>query len=298
MGISVDWGAADTASLIAVPKSDDDKYSRGVLGIITGSAQYPGAAVLGVDAALHTGVGMVRYLGDERATILVLQRRPEAVPAPGPVQAWLVGSGMAAAARAATHQGTAQHLQTALASGNPMVIDAGALDLFGRASGPVIITPHFRELARMLGSTAESIAQDPGEAAWRAAQTLGVTVLLKGHRTHLAAADGTRLVTASAPAWLATAGSGDALGGILGALVASHSVRVAVEAGLLARLGATAAVIHALAARRANPGGPFTILQLIDQLPAVIAELLAGRAARDDGEGRSLDLARKPGETG
>ncbi|CAN5460940.1 hypothetical protein BH10ACT4_BH10ACT4_05420 [soil metagenome] len=58
------WTPHDAAGLIAVPVPDDDKYSRGVLGVVTGSASYPGAAVLGVEAALHTGVGMVRYLCD------------------------------------------------------------------------------------------------------------------------------------------------------------------------------------------------------------------------------------------
>ena len=91
--------ADDAVAQIAVPVESDDKYSRGVLGIITGSDQYPGAAVLGVDAALHTGVGMVRYLGGERASTLVLQRRPEAVAGEGRVQAWLIGSGMDHAAR-------------------------------------------------------------------------------------------------------------------------------------------------------------------------------------------------------
>ena len=99
MSTFTQWTPREAARLIEVPVPDDDKYSRGVLGVITGSAAYPGAAVLGVDAALHTGVGMVRYLGDERATTFVLQRRPEAVTATGRVQAWLVGSGMDAALR-------------------------------------------------------------------------------------------------------------------------------------------------------------------------------------------------------
>ena len=73
------FSAADAGQCIAVPSSADDKYSRGVLGIITGSARFPGAAVLGVEAALHTGVGMVRYLGPRNAARLVLQRRPEVV---------------------------------------------------------------------------------------------------------------------------------------------------------------------------------------------------------------------------
>jgi ADP-dependent NAD(P)H-hydrate dehydratase / NAD(P)H-hydrate epimerase len=57
------FGRDDAAAWIAAPADDDDKYSRGVVGFVTGSARYPGAAVLGVEAALRTGVGMVRYLG-------------------------------------------------------------------------------------------------------------------------------------------------------------------------------------------------------------------------------------------
>jgi len=265
------WTPGDAARLIARPAADDDKYSRGVLGVVTGSAAYPGAAVLGVDAALHTGVGMVRYLGDERATTFVLHRRPEAVAAPGRVQSWLVGSGMDAALRDTT---TADRLGAALESGLPIVVDAGALDLLDRATGPVIITPHFRELSKVLGESAEDIARDPSDAAMRAAQTLGVTVLLKGHNSYIAAPDGTRLVASSAPAWLATAGAGDALGGILGALVATHWQQIATDSSLLAQLGATASVIHGLAASTASAGGPFTILDLIGAVPTVIAELL------------------------
>src|SRR3954468_6457578 len=87
------FGPDDAAAWIAVPGPDDDKYSRGVLGVVTGSPRYPGAAALGVDAALPAGVGMVRYLGAGRPTRLVLQHRPEAVTADGRVQAWLLGSG-------------------------------------------------------------------------------------------------------------------------------------------------------------------------------------------------------------
>src|SRR5436190_19901418 len=93
------FGPAEAATRIAVPGVDDDKYSRGVTGFVTGSARFPGAAVLGVEAALHTGVGMVRYLGPGRPTRLVLQRRPEAVTASGRVQAWVLGSGQDAADR-------------------------------------------------------------------------------------------------------------------------------------------------------------------------------------------------------
>lgn len=271
MNSFTEWTLTDTAIHIAVPDKSDDKYSRGVLGVVTGSAEYPGAAVLGVEAALHTGVGMLRYLGPERAADFILHRRPETVTAAGRVQAWLLGSGMDAKSRDAA---TAGRLETALNQGLPTVVDAGALDLIGRATGPVLITPHFGELARVLGVAKEHIAADPASAAERAVERLGVTVLVKGHTTYIAAPDGTRLTTSFAPTWLATAGAGDALGGIVGALVATHAELIAADPGALARLAATAAVIHGLAAEAASAGGPFTILDLVGAVPGVIATLL------------------------
>ncbi|MBK4347429.1 ADP-dependent NAD(P)H-hydrate dehydratase [Lacisediminihabitans changchengi] len=266
-----EWTPADAGRHIRVPVADDDKYSRGVLGVVTGSAEYPGAAVLGVEAALHTGLGMLRYLGPARASDFVLQRRPETVTAPGRVQAWLLGSGQDAAVR---DPETASRLDVALHQGLPTVIDAGALDLVERSGGPTIVTPHFGELARIVDASKEQVAANPAAWAVRGAEALGVTVLLKGHSTYVAAPDGTRIVAASAPAWLATAGAGDALGGILGALVATHGDDIAADSGALARLGATASVIHGLAAKRASAGGPFTIVDLIRAVPATIADLL------------------------
>jgi hydroxyethylthiazole kinase-like uncharacterized protein yjeF len=266
-----EWTSAHAAAHIRVPGIDDDKYSRGVLGVVTGSAEYPGAAVLGVEAALHTGVGMLRYLGPERAADFILHRRPETVTAPGRVQAWLLGSGMDASTR---DPETAGRLEVALGQKVPVVLDAGALDLIGRATGPLLITPHFGELARVLGIAKNDIASDPAAAADRAVEQLGVTVLLKGHITYIAAPDGTRLTASVAPSWLATAGAGDALGGIVGALVATHAELVANDSGALARLAATASVIHGLAAQAASNGGPFTILDLVHAVPGVIAGLL------------------------
>ena len=257
-----DWTPDDAARLIAVPGPGDDKYSRGVLGVVTGSDQYPGAAVLGVEAALRTGVGMVRYLGPPHATTLVLQRRPEAVASDGRVQAWLLGSGMD---HAALDTGP---LHRALDQGLPTVLDGGALELFERATGPVVITPHAGELARLLGVARETIDE---QAAITASQQLGVAVLLKGHRSY-AVGGAARLVASSAPSWLATAGAGDALAGILGALVATHSVE---SLDTLAELAATASVIHGLAAERASAGGPLTILDLAREVSPTIAGLLA-----------------------
>ena len=267
-----EWTDDDTRAQIAVPTASDDKYSRGVLGVITGSTQYPGAAVLGVEAALHTGVGMLRYLGPGRATRLVLQKRPEVVTETGRVQAWLVGSGQDAGSR---DQATATRLIDALAQGLPTVIDAGALDLLDGATGPVVVTPHYGELARVLSASKSDIASDPATWAQRAAEKLGVTVLLKGANTYIADPTGPRFVVRSSVPWTATAGAGDALAGILGALVATHSEEVTSDAGRLAQLAAGAAALHAAAAGRASAGGPFAILDLATAVSAVVRGLLA-----------------------
>jgi hydroxyethylthiazole kinase-like uncharacterized protein yjeF len=263
--------AADAARFIAVPRDDDDKYTRGVLGIITGSTMYPGAAVLGVESALHTGVGMVRYLGPERPGALVLARRPEVVTADGRVQAWLIGSGI----DKVEGSESAKWMTEATSQDVPVVLDGGALSLAGSTRGPVVITPHFRELAKLVDGDAVEIAKEPGDAASRAAKSLGVTVLLKGHTTYVASPGGLLLSASVAPSWLATAGAGDALGGILGALVATHSAAIASDDELLARLAATASVLHGLAAERASGGGPLTVLGLAAALPATIAALLS-----------------------
>lgn len=259
----MEWTPADAAAWIAVPGPDDDKYSRGVLGLVTGSERYPGAAVLGAEAALHTGVGMLRYLGGARDAVLA--RRPEAVTAEGRVQAWVLGSGVDP-----DNRRVVERMRSALADGVPAVLDAGALGLAGEAGDPVILTPHAGELARLLGVERAEVSADPARAAATAADRFGATVLLKGSTTYVRG-PGIELEARTAPAWLATAGAGDALGGILGALLATHPLE---DPGDPARIAASAAVIHGLAAERASAGGPFTILHVCHAIPATIADLL------------------------
>jgi ADP-dependent NAD(P)H-hydrate dehydratase / NAD(P)H-hydrate epimerase len=238
--------------------------------VVTGSTEFPGAAVLGVEAALRTGVGMVRYLGDAHG--LVLQRRPEAVIVPGRVQAWLLGSGIDAERR---DQSATELLQRALAEGRPAVMDSGALDLVPRASGASVITPHFRELARVLSADVDEIAANPEFWCSLAAESLGVTVLLKGSNTLIAGSDGTRFAVGTATPWLASAGTGDVLAGILGALLATHADAAADDPALLTRLAATAAVIHAEAAERVSAGGPLVALDLAQAVSHTVAQLVA-----------------------
>ncbi|MEO7146304.1 MAG: ADP/ATP-dependent (S)-NAD(P)H-hydrate dehydratase, partial [Terrimesophilobacter sp.] len=214
--------------------------------------------------------GMVRYLGPEVPTNLVLTRRPEAVTADGKVQAWLLGSGMPAGSKP---DDVAAQLARAVADGLPLVLDAGALDLAREASSPTVLTPHRGELARLLEVDVGKIAADPRGAAERAAERFTATVLLKGHQSFIVGV-GEHLTVTSASTWLATAGTGDSLAGILGALLATHTRQLAEDPAELPRLAATACVIHSLAAERASGGGPFTVLDLNATIPGVFAELL------------------------
>lgn len=102
-------------------------------------------------------------------------------------------------------------------------------------------------------------------------------MLLKGHTTHVADPHGDVLRVSSAPTWTATAGAGDALAGILGALLATHAEKLSTEPQSANRLAASAAVIHGVAAERASRGGPFTVLDLCSHIPGVIRDLVANR---------------------
>lgn len=274
-----EWTAEDASEWLSEPGASDDKYRRGVLGVITGSPDYPGAAVLGVEAAHRTGVGMVRFTGPRAVRQAVISARPETVGVGGRVQAWLLGSGMDSSHRSFLLAGELQH---ALASGEPTVLDAGGLDLVGSHTAPTVITPHSRELANLLNerdvlTSVEEVDADPAAWAERAANHLQVAVLLKGSVTHVCDPAGTRLTVTAATHWLASAGTGDVLGGVIGALAATHHDRLASEATAITYLAATAAYIHGEAARRASAawdGGPVTALDVAQAIPPVIGALL------------------------
>lgn len=274
-----EWTADDAAKWIAAPTAEDDKYTRGVLGVVTGSPDYPGAAVLGVEAAHRAGVGMVRYVGPRALRQAVLAKRPETVTVAGRVQAWLIGSGIDQGRRSFVLIGDLEH---ALSDRVPVVLDAGALDLVGTHTAPTVITPHARELANLLTAreipaTVEEVRADPRGWAERAASELGVAVLLKGAVTHVCDPDGDRFTVAAPTHWLATAGSGDVLGGILGALAATHHRELATNAEALTALAATAAWVQGEAARSASAvasGGPVTALDIAAAVPSVVGTLL------------------------
>jgi hydroxyethylthiazole kinase-like uncharacterized protein yjeF len=272
------WSTKDAKKCIAIPSDLDNKYSRGVLGVITGSAQYPGAAVLTTSAAAATGLGMIRFYASSGLDHLVLHQTPSVVCHPGNVSAWIVGSGIDARKFSSfTTWIRYRHFKSLKIQGVPTVLDAGALKLAGKLEQPTVITPHSGELARLLNSrgvsvTAEAIEGNPKKWVVTAAKTLGVTVLLKGSRTYVAN-DSFLIELPLATTWLATAGTGDVLAGILGALVATHLIEVLNDSDYLAPLAATAALIHATAAKSASRGGPISAESLIPEIAGAITQI-------------------------
>ncbi len=128
----------DVADHWPVPTPTDDKYSRGVVGVVAGGESYPGAALLSVTAAVAAGAGMVRYVGTPTPAALVRSAVPEAVHGPGRVQAWVVGPGLDAGSTGPDAQAHLEAARAALAGEEPVVVDAGGLDLLdaGGAGGP------------------------------------------------------------------------------------------------------------------------------------------------------------------
>lgn len=293
------WSVADAAKWLRVPEPADDKYRRGVLGVRTGSALYPGAAVLSVTAAWRSGVGMVRYVpplddpegpvGLLSPTAAVLAARPETVFGEPTTQcdAWVLGSGTDPTTRSSAEQ----NRLTALLSGEtPLVVDAGALELTAARKesvvAPVILTPHRGEFAtlwrgcglgqlpRRWAERGNTSAERLSKAATELAACLNATVLLKGSVTVAAAPTGRWIACGPATPWLASAGTGDVLAGILGALLASHSAEARVDPEVLAMLGATASVLHDTAARIASgdtegtgAGHPITASDVSSAIP-------------------------------
>jgi len=265
---------ADVARDWRRPGPGDDKYSRGVVGVVAGGPDYTGAAVLAVEAAVRAGAGMVRYLGPEHPTEIVRQRRPEVVAGAGRVQAWVLGPGVSPDD---PEQGA--RIRDALASGQPAVVDAGALSGLPPQLGPLhVLTPHAGELSRLLGSLGHDVDRaaveaDPLAAGRVVAAATGATVLVKGSVTTVVSAAGRVATAASAPPWLGTAGAGDVLAGILGTALASRADDLAADPDLAVDVAAAAAVLHGWAATLAAAGGPLAALDVADAVPAALTSL-------------------------
>ncbi|PIF03843.1 MAG: bifunctional ADP-dependent (S)-NAD(P)H-hydrate dehydratase/NAD(P)H-hydrate epimerase [Propionibacterium sp.] len=249
----------DIADLWPVPTPDCDKYARGVVGVDTGSAQYPGAAVLGCLGAVYSGAGMVRYLGAAPVRAALLTTAPSVVQNRGRVDAWVIGSGWGDRPRELPS--AMDYLESEL----PVVVDAGAIDQMPpQAHESALLTPHYGELARLLGASRKEVAADPIESVRRAAAQTGATVLLKGGSQYVARPDGQVYVPLHSNSWAGQAGAGDALAGVCGTLLAAGLEPW--QAGLLA------ASIQAFDTKlHANPRPPEEFCRAI---PGVVDRLL------------------------
>ncbi|WP_445401758.1 NAD(P)H-hydrate dehydratase [Streptomyces sp. LE64] len=262
----------DVARLLPVPTGESDKYRRGVVGVVAGSARYPGAAVLAVAGALRGGAGAVRYVG--RAADAVIARFPEALVHEGPptragrVQAWVVGPGIGEGGD------TVGAVQEVLDADVPVLVDADGLRPLDPArvrdrGAPTLLTPHAGEAAALLGVSRGRVEAARLTSVRELAARFGATVLLKGSTTLVASPDPAQPVRANpmGTPWLATAGSGDVLSGLAGSLLAAGVAPL--------DAASVAAYLHGLAARSAAERGvPLTADEVAGALPAAWASLL------------------------
>lgn len=302
-GCKVSSHDAALARYLLKPEADSHKYSRGVVRIIAGSQRFPGAGLLCVAGASHSGVGMIRLNAPERVENLVLAAHPQIVP-DGPVltgacDALVLGPGLDA--QKADWEALAQLLEN-----TPAVIDASALEPVCtlikegklRLRAHHILTPHDGELARCLnlfagtntgeiaGKLADKADKPLGKFASQTSPALqrriqgaqqlaaltGACVLAKGNRTVVVDAKAQVHTLPAATPWLATAGSGDVLAGLMGGLLALNvragagsgggvdaqgRAPAASAAALAPEIAQLAARLHALAGQlTAEAAGP------------------------------------------
>ena len=251
------------------------KYARGRLLVIAGSDTYRGAAHLALAGATAAGVGSLRAavpaaVAEALWQVLphvVVETRPLAAGALERLDAVLVGPGLGPAPEEAVGPGIREPWWDALqAFGGLLVVDADGLNRLHPAwlrerRGPTWITPHAGEFRRLFPALADL---PPLEAAAEAARLCGVTVLLKGARSVIAAADGRRWQLLEACGEAARAGLGDGLAGYASGVGARAS-----DASWLALAALDHAQAGCHAARTLGPGGatPLAVAALLAQAP-------------------------------
>ncbi|MFN3943968.1 MAG: NAD(P)H-hydrate dehydratase [Allosphingosinicella sp.] len=248
---------------LGAPGPEDHKYSRGFVALPTG--EMPGAAALAAAGAMRGGAGYVRLFGDEAVPGVpsaVVQGRGAPDVDDARIGALLVGPGLGKG------EAAKRLLEAALGASAPLVLDADALNLLagrgvdglGKGRQTPILTPHAGEFARLFDDRAGSKV----DRARRAAALSGAVIVYKGADTVVACPDGRAAIGPAAPAWLATAGTGDVLAGVIAAMRAW---------GFDAFDAACAGVwLHGRAAELAGPG--LIADDLLDHLPAAFAECL------------------------
>ena len=258
------------APRLIAPAAHGHKYDRGHAYIIMGPHLHGGAARLAARAALRIGAGLVTLVGEEGALAepcrydAIMRRVEDAAfnVIGDKARVLLIGPGRGVG------QATTAAVLTLLDRQLPMVLDADALTsfadapdrLFAALRPDVVLTPHAGEFGRLFPDIDPA---NPGAAARAAAARCGAVVLLKGAVTQIAAPDGAAAWNDHSSSWLATAGAGDVLGGMIAGLIAQG-----MAAGEAA---AVAAWLHGDAGLRLGPG--LIADDLPDALPSVMAAL-------------------------
>ncbi len=260
-------------SLLPWPDADTHKHRRGRLGVVSGDRLNTGAARLAARAGLRVGAGLVRVLCPPDAGPVIAAAveaimvsdfaSPEALKVLAePLDCVVIGPA------AGLTEATAQNLAALAQTDAALIVDADALTLFkGRTGGLFdcldardVLTPHEGEFERIFPGLLPGGRE---AAAAEAARLSGSTIVLKGRETVIASPDGRLRVNRNGSPWLATAGSGDVLAGLIGGLVAQ---------GMAPFEAASAAVwMHSDAAARFGPG--LTAEDLPNLMPAVLADL-------------------------
>lgn len=275
------WALELSELAVAPLDPSTHKYRRGVVEVVAGSATFPGAAVLAVGGARRAGAGLIGFTSGEPRTgladpvaALVVSHYPDVVlGGDRRPDARCVGPGLGEGA------GATEVVLAALADPAPLVLDASGLRVLERAEGRAalaaraeqgwvtVLTPHAGE-ARRLGL---ELSGGWLTAARRAADELGVVVVLKGPATVIAAPGGPAYVDVFGTAALATAGTGDILAGLLAGGLAARAVGGQLDAVEVAHLCAQAVGRHGLAGRlAAEQGGHPTAADVLAALPAAL----------------------------
>ena len=210
--------------ILVEPTPDTHKYDRGSVLCFSGPRHRTGAIRLGAKAALRVGAGLVTIIGDA-ATLdehaphcdaIMLREEADWTPR---VTAALIGPAVGVG------DATRENINAILAQHIGAVLDADALtcyaetpdELFAMVHSKVVLTPHMGEFARLFP---DINVEDPAMAAREAAGRAGCSILLKGAVTHIADEKGRWSMNTHSSPWLATAGSGDVLAGMIAGLLA------------------------------------------------------------------------------
>lgn len=226
------------------PTKRDHKYSRGVVGIIAGSERFPGAGVLTTGAARRSGAGYVKYFSKSISLCnLIISQYPDVVPirklTDEQIDALVVGPGAVSLRK--------------LPQFSRIVLDGAAMKLVNttaklkRINQNIVLTPHEGELS-ILGYAKPGDESKRKEIAQQIADELGVVVVLKGHRTVIAAPNLAPIIDSLGGPELATAGSGDVLAGVIGGFLASWKPTNLTE---LQKVVASAVRLHSKAGQEA-----------------------------------------------